>query len=75
MKKHSEKILLKVMQIMEEKDLDMIEACVEFCSEFDLDTEEFVKSLDVHMIERLRFAAIQDNKVRKCVAQREATLE
>jgi hypothetical protein len=73
--KHSERVLVKLAAIMEEKELDMIEACVLFCEEVDIDPEDFIKSLDHHMIERLKVSAIQANKVRKCVATMGATLE
>ena len=73
--KHSERVLVKLATIMETKEVDMIEACVLFCEELDIDPTDFIKSLDAHTIERLKFSAIEGNRVRKCVAVMGATLE
>ena len=66
--KHSERVLKRLGEMMEEKGLDIIEACALFCEEHDLDHYEFIKSLDKAAVEQLKYKAIQGNRVRKCVA-------
>lgn len=66
--KHSEKVLSRLSEIIEEQGLDIIEACAVFCDENDLDPVDFVKSLDKPAIEKLKYEAIKANRVRRCVA-------
>lgn len=66
--KYSEKVLSRVHEIMGLQDCDMIEALGVFCQENDLDPEELVGSLDKAAKNQLRYDAIKNNRVRKCVA-------
>lgn len=66
--KHSERVLKRLSEIMDEHDFDIIEACALFCEEHDLDHYEFIKSLDKSAIEQIKYKAIEGNRVRKCVA-------
>lgn len=66
--KHSEKVLNRLAEIIEQQDLDIIEACAAFCNENDLDPTDFIKSLDKAAIEKLKYEAIKANRVRRCVA-------
>lgn len=66
--KYSEKVLSRVHEIMEQQDCDMIEALGVFCQENDMDPDELVGSLDKAALVQLRYDAIKNNRVRKCVA-------
>ncbi len=66
--RHSEKVLERLVEIVEEQKCDIVTACSQFCDEHDLDPYEFIKSLDKGVIEKIKYDSIKANRVRKCVA-------
>lgn len=66
--KFSESVLIRVHDIMVAQQCDMIEALSVFCQENDIDPDEIVHALDKAAIVQLKYDAIKNNRVRKCVA-------
>lgn len=66
---YSEKVLIKINEIKETHDTDLVEATAIFCEENDIEIESFLKNMGRGFIERLKYEAIQNQKVRKCVAK------
>lgn len=67
----SETILSRLIDISNKNNCDLIEASVIFCEEADISESDFIEKLDQNLIEQLRYSAIVNGKVRKCVAKLE----
>lgn len=68
---NSETILSRLIEISSKNNCDLIEAAVIFCDEADISESDFIEKIDHHLIEQLKYSAIANGKVRKCVANLE----
>lgn len=67
--------VLHAMNIIRERDrCSLIEAYTTYCEDHDLDVEDILEYLDKNAIQLLRQDAIEHNKVRHKIAQRESAL-
>lgn len=66
--KHSEKVFNRLVEIQREHDCDLVESVVIFCDENDMDPADLVKTLDKNLIQELKYTAVKNNRVRRCVA-------
>ncbi len=60
---NSEGILKQLMDIMQEHQIDIIDALVLLCEEQDIEPNEVVKSLDANLVARLQQTAIESRRV------------
>lgn len=60
---YSEKVLLRIQEIIEEQNIDLVEATSIFCEENDIDASDFIKMVDKNFIEQLKCVAIENRKV------------
>lgn len=72
---YSEKILAEMVKISERDRVPLFEACVTYCEEHDMDTEELCHWLDDASVRLLRQSALDSNRVRKCVGVPESALQ
>lgn len=72
---YSENIMLEIVQIADDQECSIIEACVEYCEEHDLEPDELIEWLDPLAIAQLRQSALVTNKVRRIVAVPATPLE
>jgi hypothetical protein len=66
---YSEKVLLRIQEIAQEQETDIVEAASIFCEENDIDVEDFIKMVDKNFVEQLKYVAIENRKVRRAVAK------
>lgn len=64
---YSEAIMRDVMQIADRDMCSVLEACVTYCEDHDLEPDELVEWLDGAAVLQLRQSALDTNKVRKSV--------
>lgn len=63
-----ETILAEIMDIAKINREDLVSACASFCEEWAIDMETLYESLDATAIDIIRQDALENNRVRKCVA-------
>lgn len=63
----NESITQEIARIAERDRCGFFEAAATFCEEQDVDIDELMKTTSAHFKERLRIAALEENKVRQCV--------
>ncbi len=70
----SERVLLRIHELRQQYQIDMVEATTMFCEEADICPSDLVKQLTPTDIQRLKQAAINGSYVRRQVAEQGATL-
>lgn len=72
---YSEKVLEEILVVMKRDRCSLFDACLNYCEEKDLDVEDLAEWLDPYAHEMLRKSALDNNKVRKCVAEKPESLD
>jgi hypothetical protein len=60
-----EQFLSRVLQICNKKQINMLEACVEYCNEHDIDVNEIVPLITRPMKEQIKLAAMESGLMKK----------
>jgi hypothetical protein len=65
MSKNTEKLHLYLADMMEQNDCNIFEAVVDFCSEHEIEIEDFISQCDELTVKRIRQCAIEEHMIRK----------
>jgi hypothetical protein len=74
MSSNSEHVLMSILEIMNTRKCSMFDAAIEFCSQNEIDVEDFLLLIDSNIKERLKMDAISERMVRRKVAKPGNTL-
>lgn len=64
---YSEQVLGVIVEMSQDLGVNLFEATAMYCEDNDIDPSELMESLDSLAIEQIKFAAIQNNHVRRCI--------
>lgn len=72
---YSEGILMELRRLADSDDINLFDAFIAYAEEIDVEIEEITEHLDAGAMAILRQAAMEANRVRKCVGIQASALE